>query len=449
MSQQMLPAGLSSLLSPFVPLFTAPTFAYFCQWVLTMMLAEGRKCATRVWAHGPRTRHFTNYSRFLSRYRWSWEQLAQALAGVVWDSLPWPHGRGRPGRLYVAVDDTVAPKSGRRQPGVAYHFHHNATGARSFVKGHCWVILGALFWLGERVLCFPLRAELYIRAKDCAQDFRDKIQIALDLLQAVRWPAQAQLTVMADGAFAVRKFLTGVRARGHHIITRLKHNAQVHLPLAPALRKRRGRPRKYGPKLHLPTWSQDPRNGRRLTLRLYGQRVTLWLGTMDLVPRVLGEVARIVVVKVPKRPVVVLMCTDLSLSAKEILRRYCGRFSIEITFRELKQTFGFGDYQVRSREAILRHVHLSFTACCLLHILLVRLTLCRAGGLRSLLAQPWRDPAQPLTLGQTRLLLQHLCALESLGGQGIFSTSAAHVSYRKNHLRRLRAAFAQRKCAEL
>jgi len=35
------------------------------------------------------------------------------------------------------------------------------------------------------------------------------------------------------------------------------------------------------------------------------------------------------------------------------------RFAIEIAYRELKQRFGWGHYQVRSREAIERHVALS------------------------------------------------------------------------------------------
>jgi len=444
MSQQMLPDGLSSLFTPFAPVFTTPSFRYFCQWVLTMMLVEGRKCATTVWAHGPRDRHFTNYSRLLSRYRWSCQKLAQTLVAVLWQAVPRPR-RGQQ-RLYLALDDTLVAKSGRRQDGVGLHLQPNAQRKSHFVKGHCWVVLGMLSWLGERALCFPLTAAVYVRKKDCLQGqvFRDKIELGLRLLQGLRWPAQPALTVIADGAWAVHRFVAGVRAQGHHVITRLRHNARVHLPLAPPVAKNRGRPRKYGRRVHLASWVQDPSHGQHIALRLYGQSVSLWLGSLDAVPRVLGALARIVVVRIPRQPLVVLMCTDLSLSPEQIVLRYASRFSIEIAFRELKQRFGFGDYQARSREAILRHVHLSFIACSLLQTILVGLLLCRAKALSSLLCQPWRDPAHPLTLGQTRLLLQQLTLLE-----GIFSTSAPQRSYQKIILQRLRRVFARMKCAEL
>jgi len=68
----------------------------------------------------------------------------------------------------------------------------------------------------------------------------------------------------------------------------------------------------------------------------------------------------------------VLLSTDLALSPIEIIERYALRFAIEIAYRELKQRFGWGHYQVRSREAIERHVTLSFVACSLTTLLLAQ-----------------------------------------------------------------------------
>jgi len=445
MSQPLLPEPLRSLLAWFAPLFTAPSFSYFQQWVVVMMLGEGRKCATTVFSHSPRERHFTNYSRFLSRYRWGWEDLAGALTCLLAATLPFAQGRAGKRRIYLALDDTLVAKSGRRQPGIGYHFQPNSNHGGRFVRGHCWVVLGALFWLGRRALCFPLTAALYVRAADCPHpgDFQDKISLALSLLDRLRWPGQAALTVVADGAYAVRRFLGGARERGVGIITRLKSNAKVHLPLAPEARRGRGRPRKYGPRVDLRVWAEAAGHLQAVTLRLYGQPVRLELGCLEVVPAVFGELARVVVVRFPNHPLVVLMSSERSLSAREIVQRYAARFAIEIVFRELKQRFGVSDYQVRSREAILRHVHLSFVACSLLQALLVALTLRKAKALLALLAQPWRDPRRPLTVGQTRLLLQQLLALE-----GIFSSSAPKHFSRKTHLGHLRAAFAGPKCAK-
>lgn len=445
MSQPLLPEPLGSLLAWFAPLFTAPSFSYFQQWVVVMMLGEGRKCATTVFAHSSRQRHFTNYSRFLSRYRWSWEQLAGALTCLLAGRLRFPQGSGGKRRIYLALDDSLVAKSGRRQPGIGYHFEPNTGHGGGFVRGHCWVVLGALFWLGGRALCFPLQAALYVRKSDCPHpaDFQDKIALALALLDRLRWPGQAALTVIADGAYAVRRFLGGARERGVQVITRLKSNAKVHLPLATPPRRGRGRPRKYGARVDLRAWAEETSHLRPVILHLYGQPVRLELGSLEVVPAVVGELARVVVVRFPKHPLVVLMSSDGRLSAQEIVQRYAARFSIEITFRELKQRFGWGDYQCRSREAILRHVHLSFVACSLLQALLVWLTLRRAKALLALLAQPWRDPRRPLTVGQTRLLLQQLLVLE-----GIFLPCAPQHFSRKTHLHHLRAAFAAAKCAK-
>ena len=94
--------------------------------------------------------------------------------------------------------------------------------------------------------------------------------------------------------------------------------------------------------------------------------------TLDAVPRRFGQLSRIVIVDLPKHQRAVLLCTDLSLSAVQIIERYAMPFSLEMAYRELKQRFGWGHYQVRSREAIERHVALSFVACSLTTLLLVQ-----------------------------------------------------------------------------
>ena len=102
----------------------------------------------------------------------------------------------------------MVPKTGKRIAGIAYHFHHNAgkdERAWPFLFGHCWVTLGLIWPTVTRALCFPLRAALYLRAKDCTPaDFRGMVSLALDLLAAVRWPVPVNLHVLADGAYATR-----------------------------------------------------------------------------------------------------------------------------------------------------------------------------------------------------------------------------------------------------
>jgi len=87
-----------------------------------------------------------------------------------------------------------------------------------------------------------------------------------------------------------------------------------------------------------------------------------------------------------------------------------GQFPTPIDNRELKQRFGWRHYQVRSREAIERHVALSFVACSLTTLLLAQ-----------------RDDQQ--TVGEIRRALQGAALLAWL-----FRVLGKTALQRRNHL---------------
>jgi hypothetical protein len=368
------------MLVSFAPVFTQPSFETFRHYLAALMLGEGRRTGAAVARVTAGAKSPGVYARLCSRARWSADALLHRLCALLLASLPWPRdSEGRP-ILWAAIDDSVVAKTGKKIPGLAYHFHHNAGDERGwpFLFGHCWVTLGVVWPTVTRALCFPLRAALYIRAKDCAADpstalgasFRGKIPLALSLLRAVRWPARVNLHVLADGAYATRDFLRGARELGHHVLTRLKCNADVCRPRPKRRPGQHGRPRVYGSKVNLVAYHEAHR--RQAPVRIGAQHYVATYSTLDAVPRRFGQLSRIVIVDLPKHQRAVLLSTDLSLSPPEIIERYAMRFSLEIAYRELKQRFGWGHYQVRSRQAIERHVALSFVACSLTTLLLVR-----------------------------------------------------------------------------
>jgi len=106
-------------------------------------------------------------------------------------------------------------------------------------------------------------------------------------------------------------------------------------------------------------------------MRIGAQSYIATFTTLDAVPQRFSQLSRIVIVALPRHQRAVLLSTDLALSPVEIIERYAMRFSLEIAYREPKQRFGWGHYQVRSRQAIERHVALSFVACSLTTLLLV------------------------------------------------------------------------------
>lgn len=400
MPQLIPPAEVLSLLAAFAPCFTAPSVHYFTQFVWVMMVSWGRRLATTVCSNDPADKHHTNYARFLGRHRWQPAAVAQALLDLLLSRLP----KAAVGeRLTVSLDDRPVAKSRGKMPGLGWHHRHNrGQCAGPFVHGHVWMQIALVARLGPEAFSLPLRALLYRRKKDCPRGvpYKEKWRLALELLNSLRWPHGVR--IVADGNFHVRSFARAILEAGHDLIVRLPKVAAVYRqPASPA--GRRGRPRIYGDKTTLEAAFSKARF-QRLDATLWGWHGALRIAERVLVSRVVGRPCKIVCVRLGRREPRYLLCTDLSLSAEQTVRLYAERFSIEITFRELTQRCGFGDYQVRKSRAIEAHVQLSQVACSLLYLLMLGDAL----PVAQFVWPPWRKPAAHLSLGQTQEFLRQI-----------------------------------------
>jgi hypothetical protein len=124
-----------------------------------------------------------------------------------------------------------------------------------------------------------------------------------------------------------------------HIITRAKGNA-VGYGNPPAKTGRRGRPRKYGIKLQLMTlFETKAASFEHAVIERYGACKTVSFLCLDLIWKPIGEKVRFVLVKDGSEKFI-LMCSDLTLSAPDIIRAYSYRFKIEVSFKVLKHLIG-------------------------------------------------------------------------------------------------------------
>lgn len=413
MSQPLvLPKEITTMLKSFSPVFTKPSFITFCHYLGALMLGEGRRTGATVARNLAGAKSPGVYARLCSRASWSAPELLERLFELLKSALPWTRDEIKRRIIWAAIDDSVVAKTGQKQPGLAYHFHQDGADPgrlRKFLYGHCWVTLGLIWPTVTRALCFPLRAALYVRAKDCDPvEFKDKPALALALLAALRLPKAVCLRVLVDGAYATKSFILGVRQLSYHVITRLKHNANLCWPAPPPPKKRRGAPRKYGAKVELESYHIAHSQKAQVQIGQQGYLATY--SSLDAIPRRLGLLCRIVMVELRNHKRAVLLSTDLTLSPVEIIQAYAMRFALEIAFRDLKQRFGWGHYQVRSRQAIERHVALSFVAASLTTLLLVQ-----------------RDDQQ--TIGQMRRTLQQAALLA-----WIICAIGKNALRRKNHL---------------
>ena len=157
--------------------------------------------------------------------------------------------------------------------------------------------------------------------------------------------------IVLDAYFAVGPVFTILKQavddngkRLVHIVTRAKSNV-VGYQQPPAKTGRRGRPRTYGDKLKLmdlfETMAED---FDQTSVEIYGQYETVCFLCLDLIWKPIGETLRFVLVcDGPER--FILMCSDLSLSAVDIIRAYSYRFKIEVSFKVLKHLIGVFFYR--------------------------------------------------------------------------------------------------------
>jgi hypothetical protein len=124
-----------------------------------------------------------------------------------------------------------------------------------------------------------------------------------------------------------------------HVVTRAKSNV-VAFADAPPQTRRRGRPRIYGQKLNLTKLFDTHRASfEQARIELYGQTKDVAFLCLDLFWKPIGEKVRFVLVADGDGRFI-LMGSDLTLGAKDMILAYSYRFKIEVSFKVLKHVIG-------------------------------------------------------------------------------------------------------------
>ena len=262
-------------------------------------------------------------------------------------------------RLTLALDDTPTKRYGPHVQGAGVH--HNPTpgpAGSPYVYGHLFVVLGLLLthkaW---GTIALPLLARLYIRKNDLPgiapkhrPEFRTKLELAVELLRwASPWLSLLKLPiwVVADGAYAKKEFLKPAAALGMTVVSRLRKDAALRTLPGPRPAGKRGRPRTYGEgEIDLAKRAGQRRGWSSETLTLYGVAAVKKYKTFLATWRPAGGPIRVVLVD-EEAGWRAYFCTDLSASVADILGTVADRFSLETTFRDLKEIVGAGRQQVR------------------------------------------------------------------------------------------------------
>jgi hypothetical protein len=262
------------------------------------------------------------------------------------------------GRLVLVGDGIKAPKRGKKMPAVKLlHQQSESNTKPEYIMGHSMQAVGLLVHAAKSVFSVPLAVRIHEGLVWSNRDKRTLLDKMLGLLDILA--IKAPFYFVADAYYAAGKMANGLLEQGNHLVTRVKSNAVAYAP-APRKkgRKTRGRPKTYGKKIKLKSLLANVKSMQQVASPVYGEgNVTLCYRVCDLLWRPAGQLVRFVVVMHPTRGACILMCTDTSLSAVDIIRLYGLRFKIECSFKQAVRQIGTFAYHFWMKDMIPLRYH--------------------------------------------------------------------------------------------
>ena len=279
------------------------------------------------------------------------ERLSALWAQVVLQLFP---GIVRVNNRLVLVGDGIkAPKRGKKMPAVKLlHQQSESNTKPEYIMGHSMQAVGLLVHAAKSVFSVPLAVRIHEGLVWSNRDKRSLLDKMLGLLNILA--IEAPFYFVADAYYAAGKMVSGLLEQGNHLVTRVKSNAVAYAPAPPKKgRKTRGRPKIYGKKTKLTSLLADIKSMQQVPSPVYGEcNVTLRYRVRDLLWRPAGRLVRFVAVIHPTRGACILMCTDTSPSAVDIIRLYGLRFKIEHSFKQATRQIGSFAYHFWMKDMI-------------------------------------------------------------------------------------------------
>jgi len=364
-AERMMPRATRSLLDTLAAVFTHPTYLRVVVLLVAAILTTGRHTVLNVLrtAGALAPGAASSYHRVFSRRRWKPLELARGLTGwVVRCCVPI-------GRVRLVGDDTVDEHPGRKVFGKGKHrdpvrSSHSYT---AFRWGHKWVVLAVLvrFPFAVRPWALPILAVLY-RARDKDAQGKRRHKTPADWMRqmrrlVLRWFPDRQFVFGGDGSYGTHDLaVTASRSHGRlAVVSRFYGNAALYDP--PRTQKRRGRRRICGARRAKPeTVVTETKSRRRLTVSWYGggrREVSVASGTGHWYQSGAG-LAPVLWVHVRDCTGThrdeYFFTTDLAMELAELIETYTARWSIEVTFQEMRSYVGLETTRGRSERTVLR-----------------------------------------------------------------------------------------------
>jgi len=311
-------------------------------------------------------KHFQNYHRVLNRAVWSSLEASRILLGLLINTFVIR------GPVLLGLDDTIERRRGTQIKAKGIYRDPVRSSHNHFVKasGLRWLslmLLAPIPW-AKRIWALPFLtvlapSERYYKGK--VRKHKKLTEWARQMvLQARRWLPKRFLVIVADSSFAVIDLLWQLRQLKNPIcmITRFRMDAALYEPVQAAPGKI-GRPRKKGQRL--PTleniatdkhtrWKrlkvQDGYGEKKRDIQITSQTAVWFHNGQPPLP------IRWVIVRDPKKifKTQALLCTDVNISAEQIIQWFVRRWQVEVTFHEVRTHLGVETQRQWANLSILR-----------------------------------------------------------------------------------------------
>ncbi len=358
------------LLEQCIPVFSPPCYSLWVTLMTGWVLSHRQRFVSDLIVSSASThRDWSAFYRFFNRYKWSLDDLCRQVARLIVVTLV-----PKDVVITLAIDDTLCRKRGLGLFGAG--MHHDALLSSKAVKlfswGHDWVVLSVVVrglpWAPPIALALPIGFRLYVNKQGLTKGkkkpkkgsrksspktarpagHKTRPELAVELISLVAgWFPEFRFVLLGDSLYGGKSVVRHLPPNVD-LISRAVPNAALY-ERAPKPTGKRGGPRKKGERLpSIEAWAEDPDSPwTTLTIDQYGLHTTLRWKRREALYYGVGKerLMSIVVVEdlAGDRGRQVFFSTNVNWSLPYILQTFAMRWSIEVTFEDLKQLLGFAD----------------------------------------------------------------------------------------------------------
>lgn len=362
------PEEFLKLASQFRECFSQPQFENFLRYIFGLIVNEEGRNVYDIASAYLEAVDQASLNNFLTDSPWSGSCVRDKRMGLINLAIQRRLPQSIP--ILLILDDIVVSKTGKCMQGAGYFF--STTEGKS-VWSHNFVSS----FIVARNIRAPLDIWQYRKKYDCIKNnipFKKKTDAVADHIRAYTPPKGREVIVTMDSFYLCKKVIRPIKERGWEWVSRLKIDNRiiylndVQMTVADLIQEKSVSESEY----------------RKCTvgkILFYATKpIEIYIPEVGPVQLILaksltGDQRKSDLPKVEPK---IYATSSLKWPKRKVLSIYSKRTLIDNGYRDQKQNLGFGEYQMRKTNGIVKHANLVFTV----HPILILMNLNRSKGRR-------------------------------------------------------------------